>query len=279
MIFTLVRYTIISFLLEFSMLIPMILAFRTLGRHELKLYTVYPDGQTKNEGSMNPKDWFEGFMSIRNLIFPRKNSEPPKEQRVIVDKCGIQLSLGHYIYYFSSVVMVLSEILLGVVSGVLYTKLGQIAAVIQTPMWIGVLISFAVWVIVKAFSGIKVKQVQKTMLVSKTFMVHTSAYFQHHDEEHYMENVQFMDAVRRMLTPDELNEVIESATEYKEGHGRTTDANQLIEEFFKALDEKTFNGASWIHQLSSGGQQIYRRIKESLDASTISSVKNSGKEC
>lgn len=136
----------------------MILAFQTLGRYELKLYTVYPDGQTKDEGSMNPKDWFEGFMSMRNLIFLRKNSEPPKEQKVIVDKYGIQLSPGHYIYYFSTVVMVLSEILLDVVSGVFYTKLGQIAAVMQSPMWIGVLISFAVWVIVKAFSEIKVKQ-------------------------------------------------------------------------------------------------------------------------
>ena len=268
MIFNLVRYTVLAFLFEVAMLIPTIFILQALGRQELKLYTVYADGQTKEEGSLNPKDWFEGFLSVKNLIFPRKSNERPKEQKVIVDRYGIQLSIAHYVYYLSVVMLVLSELLLGVELGVLYVKQESFLLAIQSPMWLGILISFIIWVAAMLISRVKVKKIQKVMLVNKSFMVSVSFYFQHHDKEHYMENVQFMDAVRRMMTPAELNEVIKASTEYEEGKGQTTDADKLIEEFFNAMDKKKFNGSSWIHQLSFSGQQAYRRIKESLQSSS-----------
>lgn len=263
---TMLKYVAFALTTDLLILFPGIFILSHLSKFNLRLFTVSRNGQSKQENALNINGWGEGLLAIKNTFIPRKPGDNvPESTKVIVDGCGIQLSIFHYIYYFAYTMMLANEILL-VTALVLFFGMNGLANPFTEPRLAACGIAFCILAMLSLLSGSEVKSLQGVMMIQQAFMVSASFFCEHNDKENYVDDVQFMNAVRAMLTPSELKAVIDESSHPDEENHPVIDADVLMANFLKALDEKQPNGASWIHQLTDSGISAYRRIKDCLDA-------------
>ena len=267
--FALFFHVLFAVLINIAVLAVTVGMMELLDLLQIRVFAIRKDGQSGEVASTSLAPWVAALR--RSNGSPAVWADEPNREGgysqatklVILDDAGLEYTPYHMARFAALVFTYTACVSTGLILAGSWFFTGSINSALLCGPFRGNLLVLFIAISMTLLTSIRVQAMRAVALRHQFFMNCAYAYFQTISKDDCMGYLQFASGISFMVNDESLRHITDGFPVCDDGISPET-GKEMLWRLFDELDKHPIHGASWMHQLTDTGVQVYRSLHEKM---------------